>query len=195
MKPCAFVEAQLLEEDIEATGIAITTVPVEASTFVSDMTEGTWNYALATDFWTQLGDPNHYIWYLRSDSGLNPNNIEIDRIDELFKEQQLTPDYTARKALVDEFQQIVYDDSSIIPLVYYKDVEIYRSDRWDFRPQDRTWTSGIFSVHNQAGWMNVDVAEATPTPPPPLPVEMIVIVAGAAVVIVVILAAVWVRRK
>ncbi|MHA2206510.1 MAG: ABC transporter substrate-binding protein [Candidatus Thorarchaeota archaeon] len=193
--PIAFVEAQLLEEDIEATGIAITTVPVEASTFVSDMTEGTWNYALATDFWTQLGDPNHYIWYLRSDSGLNPNNIEIDRIDELFKEQQLTPDYTARKALVDEFQQIVYDDSSIIPLVYYKDVEIYRSDRWDFRPQDRTWTSGIFSVHNQAGWMNVDVAEATPTPPPPLPVEMIVIVAGAAVVIVVILAAVWVRRK
>ncbi|MHA2349780.1 MAG: ABC transporter substrate-binding protein [Candidatus Thorarchaeota archaeon] len=185
--PIAFVEAQLLEEDIEATGIAITTVPVEASTFVSDMTEGTW--------WTQLGDPNHYIWYLRSDSGLNPNNIEIDRIDELFKEQQLTPDYTARKALVDEFQQIVYDDSSIIPLVYYKDVEIYRSDRWDFRPQDRTWTSGIFSVHNQAGWMNVDVAEATPTPPPPLPVEMIVIVAGAAVVIVVILAAVWVRRK
>ncbi|TET07376.1 MAG: ABC transporter substrate-binding protein [Candidatus Thorarchaeota archaeon] len=193
--PIAFVEAQLLEEDIEATGISITTVPVEASTFVSDMTEGTWNYDLATDFWTQLGDPNHYIWYLRSDGGLNPNNIEIDRIDELFKEQQLEPDYTARKALVDEFQQIVYDDSSIIPLVYYRDVEVYRSDKWDIRPQDLNWTSGVYSVHNQEVWMNLDVAEVTTSPPPPLPVEMIVIVAGAAVAIVVIVAVVWKKRK
>ena len=194
--PIAFVEAQLLEEDLEAAGIAIRTVPEEASTFVSDMTEGTWNYALATDFWTQLGDPNHYIWYLRSTSGLNPNNIEIPRIDELFVEQQLEADYTARKALVDEFQQIVYDDSSIIPLVYYKDVELYRSDRWDIRPQDRDWTSGIFSVHNQEVWMHIDVAEAAPTtPPPPLPVEMIVLVAGAAVVVIVIIGVVWLKRK
>ena len=101
-----------------------------------------------------------------------------------------------RKALVDEFQQIVYDDSSIIPLVYYKDVEIYRSDRWDFRPQDLDWTSGIFSVHNQEAWMHVDVAAEVPTTtPPPLPMELIVIVAGAAVAVVVIVAVVWLKRK
>ncbi len=125
---------------------------------------------------------------------MNPNDIQIDRIDEIFKAQQQTPDYTARKALVDEFQQIVYDDSSIIPLVYYMDVEIYRSDRWDFRPQDRNWTSGIYSVHNQEAWINVDAAEVTTPPPPPLPVEMIVIVAGAAVVVVIV-AVVWSRRR
>jgi ABC-type transport system substrate-binding protein len=193
--PIAFVEAQLLAEDISATGIDVTTVPVEASTFVSDMTEGTWNYDLATDFWTQLGDPNHYIWYLRSISGLNPNNIEIPRIDEIWKLQQITPDFNDRKALVDEFQQIVYNDSSIIPLVYYQDVEIYRSDRWDIRPQDRDWTSGIFSVYNQEVWMNIDVAEATTTPPPGMPIEMIALVAGAAVVVVIVLGVVFLKRR
>ena len=193
--PIDFVEAQLIEQDLEAAGIAIRTVPEEASTFVSDMTTGTWNFELATDFWTELGDPNHYIWYLRSTSGLNPNGINIPRIDALFKEQQQEPNYAARKALVDEFQQIIYDDSSIIPLVYYKDVEIYRSDRWQFRPQDLNWTSGIFSVYNQEAWMHVDVAQATTTPPPPFPVEIIAIVAIAGVAVVVILGFVWMKRK
>ncbi|MHA2117636.1 MAG: ABC transporter substrate-binding protein [Candidatus Thorarchaeota archaeon] len=196
--PVPFTEAQLLKEDLELAGFDITTIPVESTTFVQDATTGTWNFDLLVDFWTQLGDPNYYMFYLRPTSALNPNNMEIPRIEELFNLQQTTADEAARKVYVDEFQQIVYDDSSAIPLVYYKDVEIYRSDRWVFTETD--WHSGIYAIPNYKAWLTVDVAPeptttTTPPPPPPVPMEMIVLVAGAAVIIVVIFAVIYMKRK
>jgi peptide/nickel transport system substrate-binding protein len=191
--PIAFVEAQLMEEDLENAGFDITTVPVESTTLVSDMTTGTWNFELTVEFWTQLMDPNDYIWYHESTSVLNPVNIQVPRIDEIFWEQQVTADDTARKALVDEFQQIMYDESSVIPLVYYMDVEIYRSDRWLFVEDD--WTSGVYGLLNYAAFVHVEEVEATIPPPPPLPIEMIALVGGIAVVAVVVVLVIYMKRR
>ena len=191
--PIAFVEAQLMEEDLELAGFDITTVPVESTTLVSDMTTGTWNFELTVEFWTQLMDPNYYIWYHESNSVLNPVNIQVPRIDEIFWEQQVTQDYVARKALVDEFQQIMYDESSIIPLVYFKDVEIYRSDRWTFIEDD--WTSGVYGLLNYGAFIHVEEAVVTTTPPPPLPLEMLALLGGIAVVAVVVVVGIYVKRK
>jgi ABC-type transport system substrate-binding protein len=190
--PIAFVEAQLAEEDLENAGFDITTVPVEATTIVSDLTTGTWNFELVIEFWTQLMDPNYYIWYHRSDSGLNPVDIQVPRIDEIFHLQQITQDFAERKALVDEFQQIMYDESSVIPLLYYKDVEIYRSDRWLF--VDDYYTSGAYGLLNYFAFITVEQVEATVPPPPALPLEMIALVGGAAVVVVLI-AVFYMKRK
>jgi ABC-type transport system substrate-binding protein len=189
--PISFTEAQLAEEDLENAGFDITTVPVEATTYIYDMTTGTWNFELTITFWTQLMDPNYYIWYHRSDSGLNPVDIQVPRIDEIFHLQQTTQDFTARKALVDEFQQIMYDESSVIPLLYYKDVEIYRSDRWTFIDDD--YTSGVYGLLNYFAFITVEEAEALP-PPPELPIEMIALVGGAAAVVI-LLAVFYMKRR
>jgi ABC-type transport system substrate-binding protein len=188
--PISFTEAQLAEEDLENAGFDITTVPVEATTYIYDMTTGTWNFELTITFWTQLMDPNYYIWYHRSDSGLNPVDIQVPRIDEIFHLQQTTQDFTARKALVDEFQQIMYDESSVIPLLYYKDVEIYRSDRWTFIDDD--YTSGVYGLLNYFAFITVEEAEALP--PPELPIEMIALVGGAAAVVI-LLAVFYMKRR
>jgi ABC-type transport system substrate-binding protein len=119
--------------------------------------------------------------------------MNIPRIEELFNLQQTTADEAARKVFVDEFQQIVYDDSSAIPLVYYKDVEIYRGDRWEFTEND--WHSGIYSIPNYKAWLTVDEAPEPPTTPVPLPVEMILVVGGVGVVVVVLVALVYLKRK
>lgn len=188
--PIAFVEAQLVEEDLEAAGFDITTVPVEATTFVQDLTTGTWDFDIAIDFWTQLMDPSYYIWYHRSDSGLNPVDIQRERIDEIFYLQQVTPDEAERKVLVDEFQQIMYNESCIIPLVYYMDAEIYRKDKFVFHETD--WTSGIYGLLNVKAWITVEPAEGYVAPP--LPIEMIALVAGVAIVLVIVVV-IWMKRK
>ena len=193
--PIAFTEAQFLKEDLEAAGFDITTIPVESTTFVQDATTGTWNFDLLVDFWTQLGDPNYYMFYLRPypRSVLNPNDMNIPRIEELFNLQQTTSDDVERKVYVDEFQQIVYDDSSAIPLVYYKDVEIFRKDRWVFTETD--WHSGIYSIPNYKAWVTVDVAPEPTTTPAPLPLDMILLAGGVGVVAVLIVVVVYVKRK
>lgn len=188
--PIAFVEATLLEEDLEAAGIDITTVPVESTTFVQDLTVDTWNFDLVIDFWTQLMDPNYYIWYHRTDGGLNPVDISVPRIDEIFHLQQMTPDESERKELVDEFQQIMYDESAIIPVVYYRDAEIYRKDKWTFYETD--WTSGIYGLLNVKAWITAEPLAGIP--PAPIPLEMIALVAGVAIVVV-ILVVFWMKRK
>ena len=188
--PIPFVEASLLKEDLENAGFEITTVPVEATTFILDMTVDTWNFELTIDFWTQLMDPNYYIWYHRTDGGLNPVDISVPRIDEIFTLQQITQNVTERKALVDEFQQIMYDESCVIPVVYFKDAEIYRKDKWTFYQTD--WTSGIYGLLNVFGWIYAEPGAAAP--PAPFPIEMIAIVAGAAIILV-ILAVYWMKRK
>ena len=194
--PTVFTLAQLIEDDLEAAGFEITTVPVESTTLVADLTPEVWNYDLVTDFYTELGDPNYFIYYMRATSAVNLNGINIPRIEEIFAEQQETAGFTARKALVDEFQQIIYDDSSVIPLVNMQDSEIYRKDRWLFTETD--WHSGIYSIPNTKAWRTVDVApEPTTTPPPPvpLPFEMILLGVGAVVVVVVVIGVYWMRKK
>ncbi|MHA1961442.1 MAG: ABC transporter substrate-binding protein [Candidatus Thorarchaeota archaeon] len=192
--PTEFALAQLIKEDLEAAGFAITTIPMEATTFNQDITNGVWNFDLMTTFYTELGDPNYFIYYMRATSVVNLNGISIPRIEEIFVEQQEINDFDDRKVLIDEFQQIIYDDSSVIPLVNYLDVEIYRKDRWQFTETD--WHSGVVAIPNVKAWRTVDVApEPTTTPPAPLPIEMVVLGVGIAVVAVVITVGYWVKRK
>ncbi|MHA2424392.1 MAG: hypothetical protein ACXAEF_06365 [Candidatus Thorarchaeota archaeon] len=86
----------------------------------------------------------------------------------------------------------MYDESSIIPLLYYKDVEIYRSDRWTFIEDD--WTSGVYGLLNVPAFVHVEIAEAVPTGPALPPTMMIAVVAGAAVVLI-LLIVVYMKRK
>ena len=161
--PVDFTVTNLIKEDLGAAGIKVNIIPEEPTTFTSDMgactqfvTSGCWNYDMAVSFYTETGDPTYMNFYLTSDSLINLNGINISRVDQIFHDEQITSDDTQRKALIDEFQQIIYNDSSIIPMVNFKDIEIYRADQWKF--QDTVAQSGMFSLYNTFAFRFVDVA-------------------------------------
>jgi hypothetical protein len=86
-------------------------------------------------------------------------------------------------------QQLVYDEASVCILVEFNDLEIYRSDRWEFTHTD--WESGIFSIWNWMSWLEADVYVLLP---PVFPIEMIALV-GIAVVVIVIIGIVYMKRR
>jgi peptide/nickel transport system substrate-binding protein len=198
--PTDFATASLVKSYLEAAGFDITTVPLEETTFTADITTEIWNYDLALTFYSQIADPNSMMQYMTSDSWINPNGVNITRVDEIYKEQQLTDDAT-RAILCDEFQQIMYDDSSIIVLVEFNDIELYRNDVWTFTDTD--WMSGILSMWNLNSWLGVDetvpsTTTTTPTgttePLPPLPMELLLMVGIGVVVLIVVIALVARKR-
>jgi peptide/nickel transport system substrate-binding protein len=203
--PTLFTIVSLVGAYLEAAGFDITTSPLEETTFTDHISTDTWNFDLALAFYSQIADPNSMMQYMTSDSWINPNAVNITRIDEIYKEQQLTTSDVTRAALCDEWQQIMYNDSSVIVLVEFTDIELYRNDVWTFTRTD--WPNGILSMWNGMSWLEVDVP-ATPTttttpatgtttptpPPPPLPMDLLLVV-GAGIVVLVIVVVLVVRKR
>jgi ABC-type transport system substrate-binding protein len=136
--------------------------------------------------------------YMTSDSWINPNGVNITRVDEIYKEQQLTTNDVTRAALCDEFQQIMYNDSSIIVLVEYNDIELYRNDAWNFTHTD--WESGILSMWNIDSWLEVDVpivptTTTTTTQPPPLLIDPLLLIAVGGIGVVLLVVVVYFVKK
>ena len=71
--------------------------------------------------------------------------MSVPRIDEIYREQKLGSD-AAREVLIDEFQQEAYDEGSVVVLVEFNDIELYRNDAWEFTHTD--WKNGILSMWN-----------------------------------------------
>jgi len=62
--------------------------------------------------------------YATKDGKFNPD------YDKLFKEQNRTIDPAARKALVDQMQEILHRESPYIVTAYSNDLEAYNIDKW-----------------------------------------------------------------
>ncbi|MGY5876492.1 MAG: ABC transporter substrate-binding protein [Candidatus Thorarchaeota archaeon] len=184
--PIDLTMIQLLETDLEAAGFDITTQPEDVTSFNDDL--NTYSFDLLITFWTQIADPNSMAQYMTSTSWINPTMLNIPRVDEIYKEQQVATG-SQRANLIDEMQQEVYDEGSICVLVEYSDIEIYRGDRWDFNHDD--WLSGILSLWNWLSWMDVSVVSA----PPATPISMELILIGAGAVILIVVIVVFLKRK
>ena len=90
-------------------------------------------------------DPNFILSILttgsiESWSDCNWSNAEYDK---LFLEQQTTIDVQERIALVQQMQQIVYDESPYIPLVYPLDLEAANTGKW---------TGWVRANENKGAW-------------------------------------------
>ena len=201
--PTDFTIVSLVGAYLEAAGFDISTTPLETTTFTAHTATEVWNFDIALTFYSQIADPNSMMQYMTSDSWINPNGVNITRIDEIYKEQQLTTSDTVRGDLCDEFQQIMYDDSSIIVLVEYNDIELYRNDAWTFTNTD--WESGILSMWNINSWLGVDVpvvptgtdtgtGTGTATGTDPLPMELLLAV-GLGIVVIVVVIVYFVKKK
>ena len=189
--PEEFVIANLIKDDLAKANIKINIVPTEPTTFTDDIgactqwvTSGCWNYDMMLTFLTQTGDPNYLNFYMTSTSIVNLNGFNNSRVDKIYFEQLLTSNNTVRKALMDELQQIVYDDGSILPLVNYKEFEIYRGDRWVFRSKDASVVSGLFSLYNTYSFLYVDAGSSITTSQPNL-ITIVTTISGSVITTVI----------
>src|SRR5262249_30449228 len=65
--------------------------------------------------------------------------------DQLYDQQSVTTDPTARTAIVKQMQQLLYDDAPYVVTFYYDNLEAYRSDRFtNVKPQPDPKGSLIF---------------------------------------------------
>ncbi|MFX1559646.1 MAG: ABC transporter substrate-binding protein [Promethearchaeota archaeon] len=177
--PIALSLAQLIETDLEAAGFAITLQALDVVTYNADLFA--YNYDLTLGYWSQIGDPNSMAQYMTSTSWINPTGLNVPRVDKIYREQQLAVD-TAREDLIDEMQQLIYDEASICVLAEISDIEIYRNDRLEFSADKTDWLSGILSMWNWESWL-----DATPIAAPPgFPVSMWLIAGGIGIVVIVL---------
>lgn len=184
--PIELSKAQLIEADLEAAGFDITLQALDVTTYTADLFA--FNFDLSLGYWSQIGDPNSMSQYMTSTSWINPTMLNIPRVDEIYREQQLAVD-TARENLIDEMQQLVYDEASICVLVEISDIEIYRNDRWEFTHED--WLSGILSMWNWESWL-----DATPIAAPPgIPMSLTLVAVGLGIVVVVVILVFWRSKK
>ena len=120
---------------------------------------------------------------------MNPTGLNIPRVDALYREQQVASN-SVRADLIDELQQLVYDEASICILVEYEDIELYRADRWEFTHTD--WLSGILSLWNWESWL--EAAPYTAPPAAPISFELIAI-ASIGIIAVIVVIILWRSKK
>ena len=67
------------------------------------------------------------------------SNYSNPAYDALYDEQKRAVDVDARKAVIDQMQDMIYDDAPYIILFYDNELHAYRSDRfegWTLQPRD-----------------------------------------------------------
>jgi len=140
------------------------------------LTDKMYTYDAAGDF---APDYDLFIWYWHSDpdpdwvlgvltssqienwSDSNWSNAEYDR---LYEEQQAQIDPAARLDIIHRMQQIVYDESPYIPLVYLEWLQAYNSADWTGWVRAPTDTGGVTrNIYNIDSYVQVQPAVAAET--------------------------------
>ena len=130
---------------------------------------------------SQIGDWSDCAWW-------------SPQYDALYSEQAATIDPAERKTLIDEMQQIVYEQSPYVILAYPKGLEAENTSRWEGWVQSPSGTgSAIFSVDNIDSYLYVH-PKAGATAPKTSATAVVPIVLGASAVLVIIVIVVFVRR-
>jgi len=130
----------------------------------------------------QIGDWSDCAWW-------------TPQYDQLYTRQAQTIDPTERKALIDQMQQITYEQSPYSVLAYPKGLEAVDTSRWEGWVQSPSGTgSAIYSVDNIDSYLYVHPkagAEAESTAPR----AVWPVVIGAVAVAAVVVALVLLRRR
>ena len=114
--------------------------------------------------------------------------------DKLYGRQAATIDPAQRKTLIDQMQQIVYQQSPYVILAFPKGLEAMNTSRWEGWVQSPAGTgSAIFSIDNTDSYLYVH-PKAGATAPKKSAAAVVPIVLGAAAVLVIIVIVVFVRR-
>ena len=118
--------------------------------------------------WAGDVDPNSLLNILTTSSiGSNSDTFFSNpRYDELMTQQQSEPDRTKRKALVDEMQQLVYDEAPYHILFYDAALHAYRTDKfggWRTQPAEDGLPFFAYGNDNY-NYLTAPEPAATPVP-------------------------------
>jgi peptide/nickel transport system substrate-binding protein len=128
--PDTIAAGEFITEWLRDVGIATTTEAVNDSK-LTDIWYAN-DYDMYIWGWGVEPDPNFQLsTYTTSQCGIWSDTCYSNpQYDELFKEQQAASSLEERQQIVDQMQQILYDDRPEIVLWYDNYLQAYRSDRW-----------------------------------------------------------------
>lgn len=107
--------ATLIQSMLEDIGVEASVQTLDGSTFWTREQEG--DFEIAVSNWESFADPDELL-YLHHTDGLNVWNISNDELDALLEDQRETPDQEDRQELLDEIQQIVYEEAYSVYTYY-----------------------------------------------------------------------------
>jgi peptide/nickel transport system substrate-binding protein len=148
--------------------------------------------------WGVEPDPNFQLsTYTTSQCGIwSDTCYSSQEYDDLFKEQQSAATVEEREAIVDEMQQILYDDRPELVLWYDNYLQAYRSDKWTgFVKQPTDGGSVLFQYGHYSDLQIQPISAAGPGAGPSgddgiQPIVWVVLVAA-----VVVIAAIVITRR
>ncbi len=122
--------AQLIAADCAAVGIKINNETMDSGALQDRINAGTFDLFIWG--WGADVDPTIILGLLTTDQigGNNEPHWSNAQYDELYLAQQAEMDQAARKAMVQQMQQIAYDEAPYILLVYDNNIQAIRTDRW-----------------------------------------------------------------
>ncbi|MEI6372614.1 MAG: ABC transporter substrate-binding protein [Actinomycetes bacterium] len=120
---------QLVASFLKKIGIAVTVQPVTAGKMYDIQQAGDFDAYIW--YWSGDPDPNYQLSAFDSSAcpGLSDGCWKDPTYDAMFAKQQATLDPAARKVIVDQMQQYVYDQVPNIVLIYPETIEAYRTDK------------------------------------------------------------------
>jgi peptide/nickel transport system substrate-binding protein len=135
-------EADLVKSMWEAIGVKINIQGLDADTLTSTCCP-TFDYDVILWGWGSDPDPAFLLGVAICDevsTGFSETGYCNPAYDDLYQQQGVQPDHTARVAIIHEMQQILVDDVVYIIPYYDKDKQAYRTDRFT------GWWSGETSL-------------------------------------------------
>jgi peptide/nickel transport system substrate-binding protein len=121
---------KLLAGYLDKVGIKLRLEVVTENTLIQKAFEG--DLDMYSWGWYAEPDPAFVLSVVTvgASGGYNDTGYENAAYDKLFNEQIATLDQTTREGLVDQLQQIAYEDAPYIPIWYDPAVQAWRSDRF-----------------------------------------------------------------
>ncbi len=121
---------QMIVADSAVIGIKLNNVTMDSGALSDNIIAGSYDTFIWG--WGADLDPTVITGVLTTDQigGNNEPFFSNTRYDELYLSQQAELDTDKRKQMVQEMQQIVYEEAPYIILVYSNNVQAIRSDRW-----------------------------------------------------------------
>ena len=118
--------------------------------------------------WVGDPDPTSLLNFFRTSEigGTSDSFYSNPRFDELFLEQRAESDETARRAMLAEIQNLVYDEAPYHILYYDSDLHAYRTDKfagWSLQPTEGG--TPLFS-YGSLGYTLLTDVNAAPSPSP-----------------------------
>lgn len=164
-------DAQFIAEWFRELGIAVEAAVTEEGRLIDDLLpppDGPANFDMFMWGWVGDPDPTSLLNFLRTEEigGSSDSFYSNPRYDELFLEQRAESDETARKAMLAEMQNLVYDEAPYHILYYDSDLHAYRTDKfagWSLQPSQGG--TPLFS-YGSLGYTLLTDVNAAPSPPP-----------------------------